>query len=63
MTSFIVCVFISGALFGNGLRLLYYCSTGRDIPLLKPINEIKRLRAEADRIESANAPDHRRKEQ
>jgi hypothetical protein len=53
MASFVL-VFVCGALFGNAVRLLYYCATGRDIPLLKPEYEAKRLRAEADRIESAN---------
>jgi hypothetical protein len=62
MTAFAVYMFITGALLGNALRLFYYCATGRDIPLLKPEHEVKRLRAEVDRIESANARLDRKEE-
>lgn len=45
---------LAGVLFGGGVRTCYFLATGRDIPILKSGPEVKRLRAEADRIESAN---------
>lgn len=55
MTALIVCIFLAGACLGHTFRLFYHCATGRDIRLLEDLKEeVKRLRAEADRIEAEN---------
>ena len=43
---------VLGVLIGNGIRLIYWLITGRDIKILKGAEEVERLQNEIKRIQS-----------